>query len=68
MGLRSRILKLVHPDNGGPRKRSVLEGSARSVFERENFARCLNLMLERRDLIMYGKRKGAKYGLPKGKA
>jgi hypothetical protein len=65
MGLRSRILKLVHPDNGGPRTRNVLEGSARTPVEIEGFERVLKTMLGRRELVMRGKKRGARYGLPK---
>jgi len=42
MGLRSRILRLVHPDNGGPRKCNVLEALARGKEDsRTTFKRLL---------------------------
>lgn len=65
MGLRSRILKLVHPDNGGPRTRAVLEGVPRTPVEIEGFERVFKTMLDRRQLVMRGKKRGARYGLPR---
>lgn len=65
MGLRQKILRVVAPDGGGPRKRNVLEGLARG-YKVADFDRTLAQMLERGELVMYGERKGARYGLPKG--
>jgi hypothetical protein len=65
MGLRSRILKLVHADNGGPRPKTVLEGLARTPVEIEGFERIFKAMLDGRELVMRGKKRGARYGLPK---
>jgi hypothetical protein len=65
MGLRQRILRVVAPASGGPRKRSVLEGLARTERQRRGFDQVLKGMLEARELVMYGDRKGARYGLPR---
>lgn len=64
MGLRARILRVVAPDSGGPRKRNVLEGLARG---REDFRRTFSLLLSRGELVMYGARKHARYGLPRAR-
>lgn len=52
------------PDSGGPRKRNVLEGLARG---REDFRRTFSLLLSRGELVMYGARKHARYGLPRAR-
>ena len=65
MGLRLRILKLVHPDSGGPRSRRILEALARTPRERDHAKDIVASMIECGALVMYGDRKGAKYGLPK---
>ena len=61
MGLRSRILRLVHPDNGGPRKRNVLEALARG---KEDSRTTFKRLLASGDLVMYGDHRGATYGQP----
>lgn len=65
MGLRARILRVVEPESGGPRKRSVLEGLARSPKQRAQFRQIFAAMLERGELVMLGDRRGARYGLPR---
>lgn len=62
MGLRSRILKVVHPESGGDRSRNVLSGLARPG---ENFERIFNAMLRRRELVPRGTKRGTRYGLPR---
>jgi hypothetical protein len=52
----------VHPEGGGPRSRRILEAVARAAGKPESY---IDLMIERGELAMYGKRKGAKYGLPR---
>lgn len=66
MGLRLRILRVVAPENGGPRKRNVLEGLARG-YKIADFDATLKCMLERGELVMYGDRRGARYGLPRAR-
>lgn len=65
MGLRARILKLVHPDGGGPRQRRLLEMMARTALERRRAPAVIDAMLENGELVMYGRKRGARYGLPK---
>jgi hypothetical protein len=64
MGLRQRILRVVHPEGGGPRTKNVLTGLARGS---EDFKLTFSRMLERREIVIYGDRRGARYGLPKAK-
>lgn len=54
-----RVLKVVRPENGGPRKRTVLEGLVGEDVVVQ--------MIERGQLVMHGKKRGATYGLPKGR-
>ena len=64
MGLRLRILKLVHPDGGGPRPRRILEAMARTARERDHAKDIVAEMIGCGALVQHGKKKGAKYGLP----
>lgn len=64
MGLRVRILKLVHPESGGPRPRRLLEMMARTALERRRAKAVIDAMIERGELVKYGDRRGARYGLP----
>lgn len=65
MGLRLRILRLVHPDGGGPRPRRLLELMARTDLERRRAVKVVDAMIEDGELVKYGDRRGARYGLPK---
>lgn len=62
MGLRARILKVVSPEYGGPRAKSVLAGLAHPG---QNFDRVFKAMRDAGEIVRYRKRKGALYGLPK---
>ena len=64
MGLRLRILQLVHPDGGGPRSRRILEALARTPRERDHAKDIVDALIECGALVMYGDKKGARYGLP----
>ena len=64
MGLRAKILRIVHPEGGGPRPRRMLETLCLAAG---NDAKYIDKMIERGELVMYGRRKGARYGLPKEK-
>ena len=64
MGLRLRILQLVHPDGGGPRSRRILEAMARTARERDHAKDIVAEMIGCGALVRYGDKKGAKYGLP----
>ena len=68
MGLRLRILKLVHPDGGGPRQRRILEAMARTPRERDHAKDIVDDLIGSGALVQHGKKKGAKYGLPEGSA
>lgn len=57
----TRLLRVVHPDNGGARKRSLLEGLAADYGEPGLVER---LIREKR-LVKHGDRRGARWGLPK---
>lgn len=64
MGLRVRILRLVHPESGGPRPRRLLEMLARTPREKDHAADIVDDLIRSGALVKYGDRKGAKYGLP----
>lgn len=68
MGLRLRILKVVHPDGGGPRPMRVLLGLARTAREKNHAGDIVRERIQCGALVRYGDKKGAKYGLPKGTA
>lgn len=68
MGLRLRILRLVHPDGGGPRPRRLLEAMARTPREKDHAADIVDQLIKCGALVRYGDTKGAKYGLPRRKA
>ena len=65
MGLKARILRVVQPENGGPRARTVLSGLARDDKQRAAFPRIFRELIERRELVRYRGRRGATYGPPK---
>lgn len=54
-----RVLRLVRPENGGPRTKNVLEGLVGEGV--------IAMMIKDGMLVMHGKRRGATYGLPKGR-
>ena len=56
MKLRGRILRMLRPENGGPRKRTVLEGLAVSASA---FKRVIGPMFRKKELVLVGKTKGA---------
>jgi hypothetical protein len=68
VGLRLRILKLVHPDGGGPRPRRILEAMARTARERDHAKDIVDDLICCGALVQHGKKKGAKYGLPEGRS
>ena len=65
MGLRVRILKIVHPENGGPRPRRLLELMARTAREKDHAKAIVDELIRCGALVKYGDRKGTKWGLPK---
>lgn len=64
MGLKARILKVVQLENGGPRKRSVLDGMARVSRQGAKFDEIFKSMLARSELVMYSDKRFALYGPP----
>lgn len=64
MGLRARILKITQPDNGGPRKLAVLLALARTPVQIHRARSIVQQMLNCGELVMYGDRRGATYGVP----
>lgn len=61
MGLRAQILRLVHPDGGGPRPRRILDAIALRAGKTESF---IQELIAQGALVQYGKKKGTKWGLP----
>lgn len=61
----TKILRLVQPENGGPRTRSVLDAFAKMYGQGP---RLVDLMIKGRMLKRYGRKKGSKWGLPAPKA
>lgn len=66
MGLRQKILRVVAEDSGGPRNRNVLRALART-YKVADFDKTFDAMLERGELVMYGDKRGARYGLPRSR-
>jgi len=66
MGLRLRILKLVHPESGGPRPRRLLEMMARTPREKDHASAIVDELIRSGALVRYGDKRGAKWGLPRG--
>lgn len=66
MSARAAILKLVHSDNGGPRSRRLLEAVA--SLRGKDGKKFVDAMIERGELLKYGDKRGAKYGLPRVRA
>lgn len=63
MLLRTRLLRAVSGDCG-PANKNVLRGIARACGELPRFESTLRGLLDAGELVMYGARKGALYGLP----
>lgn len=66
MGLRARILKSVSGVCGNASK-AVLRGQARDERQRTAFPEVLRELLASGELVMYGDKRGAVYGLPRKK-
>ena len=65
MRAETRVLRLVNPENGGPRKRSVLDAAAARYGEGEYL---IDYLIAAGRLKRYGRARGARWGLPKRKA
>lgn len=57
-----RVLRLVHPENGGPRKREVLDHAATRYGEGPHL---IDYLIAGKRLKRYGRARGATWGLPK---
>ena len=66
MLLRTRLLRRVRslPDGCGPTNKNVLRGTAKAHGQLPQFAKTLSALLDAGELVMYGTRKAAVYGLP----
>jgi len=66
MALRALLLKTVAslPDGCGPTTKSILRGTARRHGYLDSFDKVFRSQLDAGELVMYGTRKGAVYGLP----
>jgi len=67
VGLKARILRCVAPlpDGPGPATKAVLRGLCRDDKQRAAFPAVLRELLGAGELLIYGERKGARYGLPR---
>lgn len=65
MRAETRVLNLVKPENGGARKRGVLDAAARRYGEGEYL---IDYLIAAGRLKRYGKARGATWGLPKRRA
>jgi hypothetical protein len=63
MKLRTRLLRSLS-NVCGPANKNVLRGLARAHGQIEHFDKTLHEMLDSGELVMYGTRKAAVYGLP----
>lgn len=54
-----RILRVLHPECGGPRKKSVLLG----IADAKRVERTLRRLMDAGLVVMVGDKKGAKYAL-----
>lgn len=62
MRAETRVLYLVQPENGGPRKRSVLDNAATRYGEGEYL---IDYLIAAGRLKRYGRARGATWGLPR---
>jgi len=65
MKAEARVLRVVKPENGGPRKRSVLDALARRYGEGYYL---IDYLIAARRLVRYGRSRGATWGLPRVRA
>ena len=62
MKAETKLLRLVHPENGGPRKRNILEGMARHYGED---AYLVDYLIAKGTLVPFGGPRNRTYGQPK---
>ncbi len=63
MGLRARIVAVTRET--GPRSKNVLRGLARDEKQRVQFDAIFRLLLDDKELVMHGDKRGATYGPPR---
>lgn len=62
MRAETRVLHLVRPENGGARKRGVLDVMAKRYGEGPYL---IDYLIAAKRLVRYGRARGARWGLPK---
>ena len=58
----TRLLRLVKPENGGPRKRNILDAIATKYGEGPHL---VDYLIGGGQLVKYGDRRAATWGLPR---
>ncbi len=61
----TKVLKLVRPENGGARKRSILDAMAKRLGEGPYL---IDYLIAAGQLVRYGRARGATWGLPRRRA
>jgi hypothetical protein len=67
VGLQATLKRVLRPENGGPRKRTVLEGLAKHYGYKADFDEVLKRMIDAGEIVMVGEKRGARYALPGAK-
>ncbi len=65
MRAETRVLQIVQPESGGPRKRSILDAAATRHGEGPYL---IDYLIAAGRLVRYGRARGARWGLPKKRA
>lgn len=68
MKLARRLLRVVEPDRGGPRKLTILRGLAMAKHPDEDFDQVFRGLIEAGRLVKHGTKRGTTYGLPRARA
>lgn len=67
MGLQATLLRVLRPENGGPRKRTVLEGLAKAKGYKADFDEVLERMIDAGEIVVTGEKRGTRYALPRAR-
>ena len=62
MKAETRVLRMVKPENGGPRKRTVLDAAAKRYGEGPHL---IEYLIAGGRLVRYGKARWSTWGLPR---
>lgn len=65
MRAETRVLHLVKSENGGARKRAVLDAASKRYGEGPHL---IDYLIAAKRLVRYGRARGARWGLPKRRA